>query len=410
MKNARHNYSPCERDVREATSSDKALAPAIVQARIANATYSPESRRQVMTMIWKRLHDSGKQWRHVYKSLLLLEFLLKTAAEDVVAEVKANIFSIQVLQDFQHLGKSGKDKGVNVREHAKSLVALLQNDMQLHSEREIGVRNHQRFTELMGDRALAKAPKNKGKAPHPNAPVPQPHPAGGAPPQQPQQPQHQPYTTQPGPHNPAGPPGQYTHPHPPGHPQQGRPPPQQMPTVSTGQAEARVQTEEQMLAMALRMSSLEADGMQRRQAEEREQQELAIALSLSMAEAEGMGTNTALDSSDDDSEPTPPSTPYGGEFFGAFNGGPNQAPAPAASAQGAGTGYLEMGPDAGDGGGGAGGGGIGGSGYLEMGPDAAPGVGLPSYDEALSQPTGQSDQQGTELEQYLQQDGHIGGH
>ena len=108
--------------------------------------------------------------------------------------------------------------------------------------------------------------------------------------------------------------------------------------------------------------------------------------------------------------PIPPHVRQTGEFFGAFNGGPNQAPAPAASAQGAGTGYLEMGPDAGDGGGGAGGGGIGGSGYLEMGPDAAPGVGLPSYDEALSQPTGQSDQQGTELEQYLQQDGHIGGH
>jgi len=399
IKNARHNFSPCERDVREATSSDKALAPAIVQARIANATYSPESRRQVMTMVWKRLHDSGKQWRHVYKSLLLLEFLLKTAAEDVVAEVKANIFSIQVLQDFQHVGKSGKDKGVNVREHAKSLIALLQNDMQLHSEREIGVRNHQRFTELMGDRALAKAPKNKGKAPHPNAPVPQPHPAGGAPPPQPQQPQQQPYATQPHPNNPALPRGEYTHPHPPGHPQR-----QQMPTVSTGQVEARAQTDEQMLAMALRMSSLEANGMQRLQAEEREQQELAIALSLSMAEAEGMGANAALDSSDDDSEPTPPSTPYGGEFFGAFNGDPNQAPAPVGHPQAGGSGYHEMGPDTG-----GGGGGIGGSGYLEMGPDAAPqGAGLPSYDDVLSQPAGHADQHGVEMEQYLQQDSQLG--
>jgi epsin len=30
-----------------------------------------------MNMIWKRLHDSGKNWRHVYKGLMLLEYLLK---------------------------------------------------------------------------------------------------------------------------------------------------------------------------------------------------------------------------------------------------------------------------------------------------------------------------------------------
>ena len=34
-------------------------------------------------MIWKRINDSGKNWRHVYKALVLLEYLIKTGSEKV---------------------------------------------------------------------------------------------------------------------------------------------------------------------------------------------------------------------------------------------------------------------------------------------------------------------------------------
>ena len=34
-------------------------------------------------MIWKRLNDHGKNWRHVYKALVLLEYLIKTGSEKV---------------------------------------------------------------------------------------------------------------------------------------------------------------------------------------------------------------------------------------------------------------------------------------------------------------------------------------
>ena len=34
-------------------------------------------------MVWKRLNDHGKNWRHVYKSLVLLEYLIKTGSEKV---------------------------------------------------------------------------------------------------------------------------------------------------------------------------------------------------------------------------------------------------------------------------------------------------------------------------------------
>lgn len=36
-----------------------------------------------MSIVWKRLNDSGKNWRHVYKSLVLLDFLIKCGNEKV---------------------------------------------------------------------------------------------------------------------------------------------------------------------------------------------------------------------------------------------------------------------------------------------------------------------------------------
>ena len=41
---------------------------------------------EIMQMIWKRLNDHGKNWRHVYKAMVLLEYLIKTGSEKVSGE------------------------------------------------------------------------------------------------------------------------------------------------------------------------------------------------------------------------------------------------------------------------------------------------------------------------------------
>jgi len=164
VKNAAKSYAPCERDVREATSNDKKASPPLVNARIANACYDLASARLVMDMVWKRLHDSFKNWRHIYKGLLLVEFLLKAGPVHVVAEIQKNVYAIQTLTTFTYVSpKSGVDKGQHVREASANALKLLQNEALLRREREVGVRNHQRYTEVMGDKARAKAgPKQKG--------------------------------------------------------------------------------------------------------------------------------------------------------------------------------------------------------------------------------------------------------
>lgn len=48
-----------------------------LMSEIADLTHNPLSFTEIMSMLWKRLNDHGKNWRHVYKSLVLLDYLIK---------------------------------------------------------------------------------------------------------------------------------------------------------------------------------------------------------------------------------------------------------------------------------------------------------------------------------------------
>lgn len=109
-------------------------------AEVADLTYNVVAFSEIMQMIWKRTNDHGKNWRHVYKALLLLEYLIKTGSEKVAQQCKENIFSIQTLKDFQYM-EEGKDQGVHVREKAKQMVILLKDDERLKGKPIWGIDN-----------------------------------------------------------------------------------------------------------------------------------------------------------------------------------------------------------------------------------------------------------------------------
>lgn len=67
-------------------------------SEIADLTYNVVAFTEIMQMLWKRLNDHGKNWRHVYKALVLLEYLIKTGSERVAQQCKENIFAIQTLK------------------------------------------------------------------------------------------------------------------------------------------------------------------------------------------------------------------------------------------------------------------------------------------------------------------------
>ncbi|XP_031840536.1 epsin homolog lqf isoform X7 [Nomia melanderi] len=144
--NLAHNYSNAQKAVRKATSNDPWGPSSTLMAEISDLTYNVVAFTEIMQMLWKRLNDHGKNWRHVYKALVLLEYLIKTGSEKVAQQCKENIFAIHTLKDFQHT-EGSKDQGVNVREKAKQLVALLKDDERLRNERARALKAKERFTQ-----------------------------------------------------------------------------------------------------------------------------------------------------------------------------------------------------------------------------------------------------------------------
>ncbi|XP_028677826.1 epsin-1 isoform X4 [Erpetoichthys calabaricus] len=135
VKNIVHNYSEAEIKVREATSNDPWGPSSSLMSEIADLTYNVVAFSEIMSMVWRRLNDHGKNWRHVYKAMTLMEYLIKTGSERVAQQCRENIYAVQTLKDFQYIDRDGKDQGVNVREKAKQLVALLKDEERLKEER-----------------------------------------------------------------------------------------------------------------------------------------------------------------------------------------------------------------------------------------------------------------------------------
>ncbi|KAM7358980.1 epsin homolog lqf isoform 3-T3 [Cochliomyia hominivorax] len=146
IKNLAHNYSDAQVKVREATSNDPWGPSATIMAEIAELTNNVVAFSEIMQMIWKRLNDHGKNWRHVYKALILLEYLIKTGNEKVSQQCKENIFAIQTLREFVYF-EEGKDQGTHVREKAKQLVNLLKDDERLKNERIKALKAKERFAQ-----------------------------------------------------------------------------------------------------------------------------------------------------------------------------------------------------------------------------------------------------------------------
>ncbi|KAK3860164.1 hypothetical protein Pcinc_033777 [Petrolisthes cinctipes] len=146
LKNIAHNYTDAQVKVREATSNDPWGPSSTLMSEVADLTYNVVAFTEIMQMIWKRLNDHGRNWRHVYKALVLLEYLIKTGSEKVTDQCKDHIFIIETLKDFQYV-EENKDQGMNVREKAKALATLLKDDERLRNERVRALKAKERFAQ-----------------------------------------------------------------------------------------------------------------------------------------------------------------------------------------------------------------------------------------------------------------------
>ncbi|KAN0059961.1 hypothetical protein ACQY0O_007934 [Thecaphora frezii] len=134
-KNYIKGYSEVQVKVRDATSNDPWGPSGTQMNELAQLSYNQNDFVEMMEILDKRLNDKGKNWRHVFKSLTLLDYLLHAGSENVVIYFRDNIYVVKTLKEFQYIDEYGKDQGANVRQKAKDITNLLQDETRLREER-----------------------------------------------------------------------------------------------------------------------------------------------------------------------------------------------------------------------------------------------------------------------------------
>ncbi|GAB1223101.1 hypothetical protein ENUP19_0130G0029 [Entamoeba nuttalli] len=71
----------------------------------------------------------------IYKSLLVLDNILKNGSEEAVNIALGRVVEVKTLQSFQKIDEDGKDVGINIRERSKQLVELLTDNDYLKQAR-----------------------------------------------------------------------------------------------------------------------------------------------------------------------------------------------------------------------------------------------------------------------------------
>ncbi|KAI0879811.1 ENTH-domain-containing protein [Annulohypoxylon maeteangense] len=151
VQNAVMNYTEMEAKVREATNNEPWGASSTIMQEIANGTFNYQTLNEIMPMIYRRFTEkSAEEWRQIYKSLQLLEFLIKHGSERVIDDARGHITLLKMLRQFHFIDQNGKDQGINVRNRAKELAELLGDVERIRSERKKARANKAKYTGVEG--------------------------------------------------------------------------------------------------------------------------------------------------------------------------------------------------------------------------------------------------------------------
>jgi epsin len=146
------NLTEYETKVHEATNDEPWGASSTLMQDIAQATFNFQLFNEIMPCIYARFTDKeARQWRQIYKALVLLEYLVKNGSERVVDDARGNLAVIRVLRSFHYIDENGKDQGINVRNRAKEIADLLNDLDRVRQERRKAKANRAKYTGVSSD-------------------------------------------------------------------------------------------------------------------------------------------------------------------------------------------------------------------------------------------------------------------
>ncbi|KAF5196305.1 clathrin interactor EPSIN, partial [Thalictrum thalictroides] len=134
-----------EQKVLDATSNEPWGPHGSALSEIAQATKKFTECQLVMGTLWPRLGDGGRNWRHVYKALSVIEYLVAHGSERALDDIIEHTFQISSLASFEYVEPNGKDMGINVRKKAETITGLLSNKDKIQEVRNKAAANRDKY-------------------------------------------------------------------------------------------------------------------------------------------------------------------------------------------------------------------------------------------------------------------------
>lgn len=125
-----------EQKVLDATSDEPWGPHGSDLADIARATNKFGECEIIMKVLLQRLGATDAGWRHLYKTLAVIEYLLANGTQRSVGEIIDNSSGIAELTRFKFVEPNGKDVGLNVRKKAETVLAIVDDRLKLQQVRE----------------------------------------------------------------------------------------------------------------------------------------------------------------------------------------------------------------------------------------------------------------------------------
>ena len=148
--------SPDEALVREATNSDKWGPHGEQLKAIARLTHDGRW-PLVQSVLEERMKLRGERWRQVYKALSVIEYLVANGTERVPRDVQSSRY-LEGLLTFEYRDSRGKDEGVNVRQRAEKIKALIEDPRSIEEAREKAAQAVQELARIAGSHSYRIVP------------------------------------------------------------------------------------------------------------------------------------------------------------------------------------------------------------------------------------------------------------
>ncbi|WVZ91590.1 hypothetical protein U9M48_037740 [Paspalum notatum var. saurae] len=142
------DVTPAELLAQEATNNDPCVPDAKTLACIADAAFDMDDCWRIAKVLHQRLSRAAdwKEWRPVYKALVVLEFLLTHGPEDLPREFMPDVPAMHDLRSFNYVDDRGFNWGACMQRRTDSILALLTDAQRLRDARHRVLVSHHHTT------------------------------------------------------------------------------------------------------------------------------------------------------------------------------------------------------------------------------------------------------------------------